>query len=226
MPGRSNASRVDASGECRGILSASMMADSHRAPAVLQILPRLERDELGRNTLDIARHLRAQGWRSIVASAGGALERELAAAGATHLQLPLDATGWLAQRANAGRLAARSGSSASTWCMPAARVRPRSGALAARRAGASFITTFHEPLPADGSPEPSPPAGDGLGRAGDRGLPVRGRARRHRPTGSSQPGCASSTAGSIRTSSTPNGCAGIGCWRWPNAGTSGPATGW
>ncbi|MFZ1428356.1 MAG: hypothetical protein WAS21_16465, partial [Geminicoccaceae bacterium] len=75
------------------------------APAVLQVLPRLERDELGRNTLDIARHLRAEGWRSLVASAGGALEGELAAAGVTHLPLPLDATGWFAQRANAGRLA-------------------------------------------------------------------------------------------------------------------------
>lgn len=131
-----------------------MIVASQRAPAVLQILPRLERDELGRNTLDIARHLRTQGWRSIVASAGGALERELAAAGATHLQLPLDATGWLAQRANAGRLTSAIRQLGIDLIHARSPGPAASGTIAARRAGIAFVTTFHEPLQADGLPNP------------------------------------------------------------------------
>ncbi len=125
-----------------------------RIPAVLQVLPRLERDELGRNTLDIARHLRAEGWRSLVASAGGALERELAAAGVTHLPLPLDAKGWFAQRANAGRLAAAIRRHGIDLVHARAAGPATSGAAAARRAGAAFVTTFHEPQPPDAAPSP------------------------------------------------------------------------
>lgn len=124
------------------------------APAVLQVLPRLERDELGRNTFDIARHLRAQGWRSLVASAGGPLERELAAAGVTHLPLPLDATSWLAQRANAARLTAAIRRHGIDLVHARAPGPAASGAAAARRAGAAFVTTFHEPQPPDAPPSP------------------------------------------------------------------------
>ena len=52
-----------------------------------------DRYGIGRDAVDLARHLRARGWRALVASPGGQLERELAAAGGTHLPLPLDADG-------------------------------------------------------------------------------------------------------------------------------------
>ena len=67
--------------------------DARLTAAVLQLAPRL------------ARHLRARGWRALVASPGGQLERELAAAGGTHLPLPLDAAGRFATWRNRGRLA-------------------------------------------------------------------------------------------------------------------------
>ncbi len=123
-------------------------------PAVLQVLPRLERDELGRATLDLARHLRAHGWRAFVASAGGPLMRELAAAGVTHLPLPLAATGWFARHANARRLAGAIRQHGIGVVHARAEGPAASAALASRRTGAGFVTTFHAPLPADGVPSP------------------------------------------------------------------------
>jgi glycosyltransferase involved in cell wall biosynthesis len=64
-------------------------------PTVLQLVPRLDPDELGGATVDVARALRAAGWRALVASAGGPLERELHAAGARMVRLPLDEDGLL-----------------------------------------------------------------------------------------------------------------------------------
>lgn len=112
-------------------------------PAVLQLLPRLEEDELGQSTLDMARYLRQSGWQAIVASAGGRLERELVATGAVHVTLPLHRNSWfsiwrhswpitrLIKRYRVDVVHARAPGPA--W----------SGALAARRTGASFMTTFH-----------------------------------------------------------------------------------
>ena len=64
-------------------------------PTVLQLVPRLDPDELGGATVDVCRALRAAGWRALVASAGGPLERELHAAGARMVRLPLDEDGLL-----------------------------------------------------------------------------------------------------------------------------------
>ena len=60
-----------------------------------------------------------QGWRAFVASAGGALERALGAAGATHLPLPLDHAGQWAPLAQCGPAAARDPRNiASPWSTP------------------------------------------------------------------------------------------------------------
>jgi len=72
--------------------------------AVLQLVLDLDAPEPGRCALDLARVLRASGWRALMASAGGTLQRELAAAGATHLPLPLGASGRFARWRNVGRL--------------------------------------------------------------------------------------------------------------------------
>ena len=61
--------------------------------SVLQVAPALERDGIGRDAADLARRARAAGWRSFVLSPGGPLERELAAAGCTHLTAVADAAG-------------------------------------------------------------------------------------------------------------------------------------
>jgi glycosyltransferase involved in cell wall biosynthesis len=126
------------------LLAARPLSVAEEAPAVLQLAPRLDPDEVGRDTLDLARHLRVRGWRSLVASAGGSLLRELAAAGATHLPVPLDLDGRLARWRNTGRIAravrehrvglvhAHSPSAAS------------SGTDAARAAGVPFVATVRD----------------------------------------------------------------------------------
>jgi glycosyltransferase involved in cell wall biosynthesis len=118
---------------------------------VLQLLPRLEQDELGRNAVDMARHLRQQGWRAVVASAGGRLERDLAAAGGTHLRLPLDRTGWLGIWGNVGRVAKAIRQHRIDLVHARAPGPAWSGAFAARRTGASFMTTFHDIYPVKGA---------------------------------------------------------------------------
>src|SRR5579863_1909819 len=64
-------------------------ADAKRRPAVLQVLPALVAGGVERGTVDVAVALAAAGWRSLVASAGGPMTRELDRAGVTHFTLPL-----------------------------------------------------------------------------------------------------------------------------------------
>lgn len=117
-------------------------------PGALQVLARLDADEAGRSAVDLARHLRREGWRAFVASAGGALERKLGAAGATHLPLPLAATDrWSAWR-NAQRL--RQAIRAHKIALVHARAPGpvEAAARAARFRGVAFVTTCHEAGPA------------------------------------------------------------------------------
>lgn len=114
----------------------------------LQALPRLDAaDAAARAAVDLARHLRRRGWRALVASAGGPLERELAAAGATHVRLPLDRDGWPALWANAARLARLARAHRVALCHAHAPGPAWSARRAARRAGAAFVTTCHAAAP-------------------------------------------------------------------------------
>lgn len=110
---------------------------------VLQLVPALTLGGVERGTLDIAAAIRAAGWRSVVASAGGPLVAELERAGAVHVTLPLDRKNPLTIHANARRLVdiinrydvdiVHARSRAPAWA----------GWLAARNAGRHFMTTFH-----------------------------------------------------------------------------------
>ena len=136
---------------------------STQRPAILQVLPRLDADEMGRSAVDLARYLRRQGWRTLVASAGGKLERELAAAGGTHVRLPLERTGWLALWSHAASLA-RLAREHGVGLVHARGVGAAwSAAVAARRARAAFVTTCHEVPLAQG---PLPRAARALMRGG------------------------------------------------------------
>ena len=65
------------------------VASTGRPPVVLQVLPSLVSGGAERGTVELAGALVEAGWTSYVASGGGALEREIARAGARHLTLPL-----------------------------------------------------------------------------------------------------------------------------------------
>ena len=114
-----------------------------KAPAVLQVLPRLETGGVERGTLDITAALIAAGRRAIVVSAGGSMVQAIKRAGGIHITLPVDSKNPLTMSRNttaltniithynAGLVHARS--RAPAW----------SARFAAERAGVPFITTFH-----------------------------------------------------------------------------------
>lgn len=114
--------------------------------AVLQFAPTLERGGAGQDAVEIACHARARGWRSFVASPGGPLERDLAAAGCTLLRLPEGAFQLGTWRT--GRLLdaaiCEHGIAIIHAHDPAAAL--RAGA-AARRCGIRLVATAHEPDP-------------------------------------------------------------------------------
>ncbi|MDE2228461.1 MAG: glycosyltransferase family 4 protein [Alphaproteobacteria bacterium] len=118
-------------------------ADGKRRPAVLQVLPALVGGGVERGTVDVAAALAGAGWRSLVASAGGPMTRELARAGAVHFTLPLASKNPLVMRANIGRLAALIRQHDVDIVHARSRAPAWSARAAAQRTGVHFLTTFH-----------------------------------------------------------------------------------
>ncbi len=112
-------------------------------PTVLQVLPALETGGVERGAVDIARALAEAGWRALVASAGGAMVREIERAGAEHIALPLDAKGPLAIRANIARIIRLIEAEGVDLVHARSRAPAWSALAAARRTGRPFVTTFH-----------------------------------------------------------------------------------
>jgi glycosyltransferase involved in cell wall biosynthesis len=109
----------------------------------MQLLSRLGGSDAERTALDIARHVAHEGWRSVVVSAGGRLERELAGSGVHHVTLPLDHKSPLAIAANIGRIARAARRHGIGLIHAHARAPAWSGAFAARQVGAAFMTSVH-----------------------------------------------------------------------------------
>ncbi|MFO1075380.1 MAG: glycosyltransferase [Geminicoccaceae bacterium] len=135
---------------------------------MLQLVPRLEPEPLGRAVLQLARHLRRRGWRALVASAGGGLTRELAAEGVTHLPLPLDQDGRLARWRQGARLAQAVRRHRITLLHAHMPGPVGSAAGAARRTGVPLAVTCHA-LDATGR---CPPALAGAGAEARRVIAV------------------------------------------------------
>ena len=118
-------------------------ADVKRRPTVLQVLPALVAGGVERGTVDVAAALAAAGWRSLVASAGGPMTRELDRAGATHFTLPLASKNPFIIHANVGRLAALIREHEVDIVHARSRAPAWSARAAAQNAGVHFLTTFH-----------------------------------------------------------------------------------
>ncbi|RMD80400.1 MAG: glycosyltransferase, partial [Gammaproteobacteria bacterium] len=73
--------------------AARPAAGPGRPLTVVQLLPALEAGGVERGTVEVARHLAAQGHRAVVVSAGGRLVAELEAAGVEHLAWPVGVKG-------------------------------------------------------------------------------------------------------------------------------------
>ena len=114
-----------------------------RQPAVLQILPSLVAGGAERGTVELAGALAASGWQSCVASAGGALEGDLARAGAAHFTLPMASKNPLVMRRNATALAGLIRRLGIDIVHARSRAPAWSAWSAARATGSHFVTTFH-----------------------------------------------------------------------------------
>src|SRR5437016_2813804 len=113
------------------------------APAVLQVLPALDTGGAERSAVDVAAALVRQGWRAVVASRGGPMQRELERAGAVHEAVPVDSKNPWVMRANIARLVALIDRHGVALVHARSRAPAWSARAAARRRGLPFVTTFH-----------------------------------------------------------------------------------
>ncbi|MBO1073201.1 glycosyltransferase family 4 protein [Roseomonas marmotae] len=112
-------------------------------PAVLQVLPALNAGGVERGTLEIAEALAQAGFRPFVASAGGRMVAELEARGGRHVTLPLDRKSPGALLGQAGALAQLIRAEGIGIVHARSRFPAWATLMAARRAGAHFVTTYH-----------------------------------------------------------------------------------
>ncbi|MGA9868943.1 MAG: glycosyltransferase family 4 protein [Acetobacteraceae bacterium] len=112
-------------------------------PLILQVLPALDTGGVERGTVEITEAIARAGWTALVASAGGRMVAEVERAGGRHITLPLRAKGPVGILANARRLARLIAAERVDIVHARSRAPAWSAWLAARRAGARFITTYH-----------------------------------------------------------------------------------
>ncbi len=121
------------------------MSTGEQQPVLLQVLPALVVGGVERGTVDIARAAAQAGFRSLVASAGGPMEKQIAEADAEHITLPLDAKSPIAVSKNAKLLA----EIINDYKVDILHARSRAPAWSAFRAKnlakTNFITSFHSP---------------------------------------------------------------------------------
>lgn len=112
-------------------------------PVILQVLPSLVTGGVERGTVEVTEAIAGAGWIALVASAGGRMVPEVELAGGRHIALPLKAKGPVGIARNAARLARLIAVERVSVVHARSRAPAWSAFLAARRAGARFITTYH-----------------------------------------------------------------------------------
>lgn len=110
---------------------------------ILQVIPNLDTGGAERTTIEIAEALTRDGHTALVASEGGAMEGELAAAGGELIRLPLSSKSPLTIWKNADRLAAIIRERGVDLVHARSRAPAWSALRAARKAGVPFVTTYH-----------------------------------------------------------------------------------
>ena len=111
--------------------------------AILQIVPRLDAGGAERTTIDIARALTANGYRALVASEGGSLERELIEAGGELIRAKMASKRPHRILINAGRIAKIIRTRNVSLVHARSRAPAWSALIAARLTGIPFVTTYH-----------------------------------------------------------------------------------
>lgn len=114
-----------------------------RSPTVLQVLPALVTGGVERGTVEMAAAIAEAGGRSLVASGGGPMVREITRAGGHHITLPLATRNPFHIHANIERLIDVINREKVDLVHARSRAPAWSAWFAARRAGVHFVTTFH-----------------------------------------------------------------------------------
>lgn len=112
---------------------------------ILQVLPALGTGGAERGCVDVAAAIEAAGGKALVASAGGAMLRDLARTGADHITLPLGGKNPLTIWRNIRRLEAVIRERGVDLVHARSRAPAWSAQAACRRAGIPFVTTVHAP---------------------------------------------------------------------------------
>ena len=111
--------------------------------SVLQVTPELNAGGVERTTIEMAEAISRAGGLALVASAGGRLEPDLEAAGGRLIKLPAQTKNPLTALANAWRLMRIAKKHKVQIVHARSRAPAWSALIAARLAGARFVTTFH-----------------------------------------------------------------------------------
>ena len=112
-------------------------------PTILQVLPRLATGGAERGAVEVAAAAAQAGWKSIVASAGGQMAREITDSGAVHLTLPLASKNPAIMMQNVRSLVQVIRDHGVDIVHARSRAPAWSAWIAARRCGRPFVTTFH-----------------------------------------------------------------------------------
>jgi glycosyltransferase involved in cell wall biosynthesis len=112
-------------------------------PTILQVLPRLQTGGVERGTIEMAQAICEAGWRAVVASEGGRMERELTRLGAVHVTLPLATKNPLKIKRNVAALSKVIQDHQVSLVHARSRAPAWSALKAARACGVPFMTTFH-----------------------------------------------------------------------------------
>jgi len=123
--------------------SSSSSADGASPPTILQILPSLVTGGVERGAVEVARAITEAGWRALVASSGGQMVAEISRAGATHIDFPAATKNPLEMWRNVSKLAALIEQHEVDIVHARSRAPAWSALYAAKRTGATFMTTFH-----------------------------------------------------------------------------------
>lgn len=110
---------------------------------VLQVIPGLETGGAERTTIEIAEALTRDGHEALVASEGGAMEAELAAAGGELIRLPLASKNFFTLLNNAARLKALIKARDIGIVHARSRAPAWSAMRAVQKTNAKFVTTYH-----------------------------------------------------------------------------------
>jgi glycosyltransferase involved in cell wall biosynthesis len=113
------------------------------APAILQVIPELDAGGAERTTIDVARALIASGYRALVATEGGRLERDLMLAGGELIRANMATKKPHRIIANAAVIANIIRTQNVSVVHARSRAPAWSALIAARMTGAAFVTTYH-----------------------------------------------------------------------------------